>query len=111
LSKYLVLYLSSASAGQQMATATPEQGQAAMNAWYAWQKAAGDAVVDMGSPLAHVATVPSGGDQRGGLYVGGYAIMQADSPDAIRRALEGHPHFAAPDAAIEVHEMLAMPGM
>jgi hypothetical protein len=110
MSKYLILYLSSASAGEQMATATPEQGQAAMAAWYAWQQAAGDAVVDMGSPVAHVATVPSGEDRRGGLYVGGYAIMQADSADAVRRALEGHPHFGAPGAAIEIHEMLSMPG-
>jgi hypothetical protein len=111
MSKYLILYLSSASAGQQMASATPEQGQAAMQAWYAWQGKAGDAIVDMGTPLSYVATLPSGEERRGGLFVGGYAIMQGESADAVRRSLEGHPHFQAPGAAIEIHEMVAMPGM
>jgi hypothetical protein len=37
--------------------------------------------------------------------------MEADSADALRGKLAGHPHFMAPDAAIEVHEMLTMPGM
>jgi hypothetical protein len=58
----------------------------------------------------HATTVPAGGSPRGGLHVGGYSFMQADSVDALRDILADHPHLQAPDAAIEVHEILEMPG-
>jgi hypothetical protein len=109
--RFLVLYLSSASAGQQMASATPEQAKASMDAWTGWMQAAGSTVVEPGAPLAYSLTVPAGTAPRAGLNIGGYAIMEADSAEALRGKLAGHPHFMAPDAAIEVHEMLTMPGM
>ena len=51
MTKYLVLYQSSGSAAAQMATATPEQMQAGMQAWMSWAKKAGSALVDLGQPL------------------------------------------------------------
>ena len=108
MSKYLVLYLSSMSAQEQMAGATPEQGQESMEEWTRWAESAGPAIVDLGEPVAHAFTVPDAA--REGLHIGGYSIMQADSPDELRRILQGHPHHKAPGAAIEAHEILAMPG-
>jgi hypothetical protein len=37
--------------------------------------------------------------------------MQADSADELQGILEGHPHHKAPDAVIEAHEILELPGM
>jgi hypothetical protein len=105
MSKYLVLYRSPTTAAEQMAQSTPEQAQAGMEAWTAWAGKAGNAVVDLGSPLQ---VVESGGDQ--GDPIGGYSILEAESAEALAAALDGHPH-AAMGGTIETLEVLAMPGM
>lgn len=103
--KYLVLYRSTLSVGEQMAAATPEAMQASMNDWMAWGAKAGDALVDFGSP-----TQPAGdGDLGPAGWVGGYSFLQADNLDAINALLEGHPHKAV--GTIEVLEVLPQPGM
>jgi hypothetical protein len=51
VTKFLVLYRSPVSAREQMASATPEQAQAGMEAWQAWGEKAGAAIVDFGAPL------------------------------------------------------------
>ena len=111
MATYLVLYLSSASAQEQMASSTPEQGQASMEEWNRWGETAGSAVVDFGKPLTLAFSVPEASGPRQGLHVGGYSIMQAGSADELRRLLEDHPHRQAPGAVIEVHEALELPGM
>ena len=61
MTKYLVLYNAPTSAADQMAQASPEEAQAGMDAWMAWAKEAGDAVVDLGMPLGkgrHLDVVP-----------------------------------------------------
>jgi hypothetical protein len=57
VTKYLVLYRSSMSAGEQMAGGSPEDAQAGMELWMSWAGRVGAAMVDMGSPLNDVATV------------------------------------------------------
>jgi hypothetical protein len=94
-----------------MASSSPEQAKVSMDAWMAWTAKAGSAVVDLGAPVMHATTVPSGSAPRGGLHVGGYSVMQADWVESLRARLADHPHLQAPAGAIEVHEILAMPGM
>lgn len=106
MTKYLVLYMSSATAGEQMG-GDPEAGMAA---WMNWFGKVGSAMVDGGSPLAQVAELPTlGGDS--GRHVGGYSILQADSQKDVEALLDGHPHYDAPGASIVVLEFLPMPGM
>ena len=105
MTKYLVLYRSSMTAGEQMAQSTPEQAQAGMDAWMGWAEQAGDAVVDLGTPLA---VVDPGGDSSD--PIGGYSILQAESHDALGKVLEGHPHKTM-GGTIETLEFLPMPGM
>ena len=105
--KYLVLYRSSATPEQQMGT--PEQAQEGMALWMKWFEKTGPALVDFGSPLGKAQTVPGGADS--GLPIGGYSILEAESPEAAAKLLDGHPHTHAPDAAFEVLEFLPMPGM
>jgi hypothetical protein len=108
MAKYMILYRAPMSARDQMANATPEQMKAGMDAWMAWAGKAGDAVVDLGTPLApstHVgATAASGED------VCGYSILQAASAQDITNLLDGHPHLEMPGSSIDVVEMLSMPG-
>ena len=105
MTKYLVLYRSSMTASDQMSQSTPEQAQAGMDAWTAWAQQAGDAIVDLGTPLD---VVEPGGDS--GDPVGGYSILQAESHDALTKILEGHPHKAM-GGTIETLECLQIPGM
>ena len=100
MAKFLVLYRAEVSAQEQMAQATPEQAQAGMDAWMGWAGKAGDAIVDLGSPLA-----PVGGADA---TLGGYSVLQADSAEAVSSVLEGHPHLQI--GTIDVHECLEMPG-
>ncbi len=109
MTKYLLLYRSTVSAGDQMANATPEQAQAGMEAWMAWGGKAGPAITDMGSPTQTVATVGDGPTTSG--FVGGYSLMEAETTDALTALLDGHPHLMMPGNAIEVCELLPMPGM
>jgi hypothetical protein len=104
MTKFLVLYRATTTAAEQMASGTPEQAQAGMDAWMAWAQRAGDAVVDLGAPLAVVETAGDTGDP-----VGGFSILQADDAEARENVLDGHPH-AAMGGTIEVLEFLQMPG-
>jgi len=105
MTKYLALYRSKMTASEQMAQGTPEQAQAGMEAWMSWAGQAGDAIVDLGTPLA---VVEAGGDS--GDPIGGYSILQAESHEALAKVLEGHPHLAM-GGTIETLEFLSMPGM
>ena len=105
VTKYLVLYRAKMTAREQMAQGTPEQAQAGMEAWTAWAERAGDAVIDLGSPLA---VVEAGGDS--GDPIGGYSIFQADSHETLASILEGHPHLSM-GGTVETLEFLTMPGM
>jgi hypothetical protein len=107
--KYLVLYKSSATAAEQMAAGDPAQAEQAMGLWVAWMKNVGPALVDPGSPLgAETELPPTGGSAQ--RHIGGYSILQGESVGDIEAMLDGHPHYHSPDATIEVHEFLAMPG-
>ena len=111
MTKFMVLYRSSTSARDQMADATPEQMKAGMDAWMAWAGKAGDAVVDLGAPLAPATHVGPGSPAPGVDELSGYSVMQADSAAALGGVLDGHPHLSMPGNSIEVLEMLSMPGM
>ena len=109
MTKFMSLYRSPVTAREQMASSTPEQGQAGMEAWMAWAGKAGDAIIDLGVPLADAAWVGpgSGGD---GLHVTGFSILEAESADAITALLDGHPHLGW-GGSVQVLEFLSIPGM
>jgi hypothetical protein len=109
MTKYLLLYRAPVSATDQMADSSPEQAQAGMDAWMTWAGKAGSAIVDMGSPVAPATSI--GADRAAGDFIGGYSILEAESLDALRAILDGHPHLQLEGAAIEVHELLPIPGM
>jgi hypothetical protein len=105
----LLLYRSTVSAQDQMVDATPEQAQAGMDAWMAWGGKAGSAITDLGSPTQTVATLGDGPATSG--FIGGYSLMEAETTEALTALLDGHPHLMMPGNAIEVCELLPMPGM
>ena len=91
-----------------MSNATPEQAQEGMDAWMNWAGKAGSAITDLGSPTQY------GRDRRRrpgrSGFVGGYSFMEAESAEALKALLDGHPHLMMDGNAIEVLELLELPG-
>jgi hypothetical protein len=112
MTKYLLLYFSPVSAQDQMASASPEEGEAGMEAWNAWAGRAGSAIVDFGSPVQAAGTVGTDGGGVGGGrgHLGGFSILEADSADALRALIEDHPHLMLDGASIEFFEFLELTG-
>jgi hypothetical protein len=112
MKKFLVLYHSTSTNMEQMASSSPEQMKAGMDMWMQWAGRAGSSIIELGAPLGAAATVDAkGAHQSMRANLGGYSVLQAESIDALAKVLEGHPHFHAPGASIEVHEIMGMPGM
>jgi hypothetical protein len=110
MTRFMVLYRSAVTARDQMAAASPEQTKAGMEAWMAWASEAGDAIVDLGSPLASAADVGPGSSDGAIEQVVGFSVLQAESVDAVTSLLKKHPHLHMDAASIEVFEFLPMPG-
>lgn len=103
MARFLILYRSQRTAGEQMA-GSPEDMQASLDAWMAWGASAGEHLVDFGSP-----TMPtSEADPGPAGWIGGYSIMQAADLAELTSLIEAHPHTS--DGTIEVLQMLDMPG-
>ncbi len=110
MAKFMVLYRSPVSAEEQMASATPEQAQAGLDAWNAWGAKAGDSLVDFGTPVSHAGVVGAGGAPSGD-YIGGFSVLEAGSADELKPLLDDHPHLMMEGATIEILEYLPTPGM
>ena len=111
MKKFLILYRSSVSAAEQIAKANPEQAKAGMELWMNWSKKNGQSIVDMGAPLGNDIHINASSNVRGESHITGFSILQAESIDAVKKIMDGHPHFHAPSGSIEVLEFLQMPGM
>ena len=107
----MVLYRSPFSAEEQMTGADPAQVKAGMDAWMTWAKEAGDAVVDLGTPLGRGRHLDGSQVASSDTDLAGYSILQAYSLDEVVKLLERHPHVKVPENSVEVLPMLAMPGM
>ena len=112
MKKYLVLYMSSVPASEQMSKVSPEQAKAGMDLWMTWAKKVGSGIVDMGAPVGNgIKVARNGSSSPTDSKVSGFGILQAESTKALQELLKNHPHFRAPGASIEAFEFLPMPGM
>jgi hypothetical protein len=111
MKKFLVLYKAPASSFQQMQKASPEQQKAGMDAWMAWSKKSASSIVDMGGPLGKSLRVTPTSSAACSNDLGGFSIMQAESKEALAEGMKGHPHFMMPEGAIEIVELMPIPGM
>ena len=111
---FLVIYHAPIDAMAQTGSLSPEQQAAGMALWQAWAERAGSKLLDMGAPLingrrvaAQAEPMPSTRD------VAGYSLLSADDWDEVMSLLEGHPHISGwhPEATIEIHETMVIPGM
>jgi hypothetical protein len=111
MKKFLVLYKAPLASFEQAMKASPAEQKSGMEAWMAWSKKAGSAVIDLGAPLGKTMKVTPSGASPSTNDLGGFSIMQGESKEAVAATLKGHPHFQMANGTIEVVEMMAIPGM
>jgi hypothetical protein len=111
MAKYMILYKSTLSASDLMATATPEQMKASMAEWMSLKEKLDKSIdFEWGMPLQATSEITTGTVKDSQSPVSGYATMEGDK-EAIIGALKSHPHLKRDGASIDVLEMLSMPGM
>jgi hypothetical protein len=104
MKKFLVSYHAPVPLLEQIAHATPEESQASMQAWMAWTKKAGSAVVDLGVPLGNSKKIGIAGNADA--TVVGYSVVQADSINSAAKLFDGHPHLKINGCSIEIFEQV-----
>jgi|GEM_PF-111229 len=112
--RFLIVYHAPAEAMAQTANVTPEQQAAGMELWRAWAERAGSKLVDLGAPLINGKRLTAeGAEAPSSKEVSGYSVLQAEDWEELMELLTGHPHLSGwhPDASIEVHETMVIPGM
>jgi hypothetical protein len=108
MSKYLYLYRGPAT---PMEDFTPEQSAEQTKAWGDWMGRVGSALVDQGAPFGGRTAVVDNGSTSKPSDQNGYTIVEADSLDAARTLLKGHPFLAEGKGrfSVEVFELAPMP--
>jgi hypothetical protein len=107
MSKFLYLYRGPA---RPMSDFTPEESEASMKAWTEWMGKVGGSLADGGAPFgARFAQADDGTDREAG-DLNGYTVVEAESPDAARALLDGHPYLNEGKGryAVEVFELVPM---
>ena len=91
---------------------TPEQQKKGMDAWMKWMEANKTSIVEGGAPLGKTKRVDSNGASSSKNEIGGYSIVQAESPEAATKLFgKDHPHLKMPGTWLEIMEIMPLPGM
>jgi hypothetical protein len=112
--RFLIIYHAPMYAMAQTANASPEQLAEGVAMWNAWAKRAGSKLHDLGAPLVNGKRLhPNGTTASSTKDVAGYSLLQAEDWDDVMDLLSGHPHISGwhPEATIEIHETMLLPGM
>jgi hypothetical protein len=96
-----------------MADMSEEQGKAVMEKWQQWMGKIGDALVDIGQPMANGTAVVDDGSTGQPTLLNGYTIIQAENMDNAKSLVEGHPFLSEGSGkfSVEIHELMPTPGM
>jgi hypothetical protein len=112
--RFLIIYHAPIDSMTQMANSSPEDMAKGMAMWEAWAKRAGSQLADLGAPLVNGKRIHSNGSSApSSSNVTGYSLLEAEDWDDLVDLLSGHPHISGwnPEATIEVHEAMLIPGM
>ena len=110
MKKFILLYNGPATDTADM---SEEEVKAIMAKWVDWMKKIGDAMVDMGMPMANGVSVVDDGSGGTPSQLNGYSIVQAEDMDGAKALVDGHPFLGEGSGkfSVEIHELLPVPGM
>lgn len=87
---------------------TPEEMQAGMQEWKAWQEDNQAHIPELGSPVGANTRVTADSATEVPNELAGYSIMQGESKEAVVELVKTNPHFKVPGGYIEVMEVKQM---
>jgi hypothetical protein len=88
-----------------------ERSKKGVAAWHQWMEDHKAVIVDEGGPLSRTSRATSDGVADGKNNLGGYLVIRAESQADAAKLFLNHPSFAIfPGEAVEVMEVLPMPG-
>ncbi len=107
MARYIYLYRGPAT---PMADFTSEQSAEQMRAWGEWMGRVGSALVDGGAPFGDRSAVGDDDSSPAPSDLNGYTIVEADSLDAARALVDGHPFLSDGKGqfTIEIFELVPM---
>src|SRR3989344_14958 len=105
MKKFILLYNGPATKAEDMPL---EMQSAIMAKWGEWMGKIGDAMVDMGQPMANGIAVVDDGSTSNATLLSGYSIIQATDMEAARTLIADHPFLSDKTGkfSIEIHELL-----
>jgi hypothetical protein len=109
MKKFMVLYLATISAQEQMQNMSAEDMKKGMEPWMEWAKKCGENLVDFGTPLINGQRLTKSGSSPSDSNIAGYSVLQANDIEGAKALLEGHPHLKWMEGAgIDVFELAPM---
>ena len=112
MKKFLALYTANADAmADMMKNSTPEQRKQGTEAWMKWMDDNKASLADRGAPVGKTKRIDAKGIKDAKNDVCGYSIVQAESADEAARIFgKDQPFLQMPGAAIDMIEIMEMPG-
>jgi hypothetical protein len=113
MKKYLAMFIAPVEAydkmKEEMKNKTPEQQQAEMEGWKTWMTAHAANIVDHGGGLGKTMRVKEGGSVEATRNeLGGYMIIQAETPEEAAAIYKDSPHFGVTGGWVDVMEISQM---
>jgi hypothetical protein len=107
MARYIYLYRGPAT---PMEDFTSEQSAEQMRLWGEWMGRVGSALVDGGAPFGDRSAVADDGSSSAPSDLNGYTIVEADSLEAARALVDGHPFLSEGKGrfTIEIFELVPM---
>ena len=108
MKKYIVLYNGPASDMDDMPS---EKADEVMEAWKNWMGKVGDALLDVGQPMANGVAIVDDGSDGQATILSGYSLLQANDIEEAKKLLADHPFLSEGrgNFKIEIHELMPVP--
>ncbi|MCA9344597.1 hypothetical protein KC946_02070 [Candidatus Saccharibacteria bacterium] len=110
MTKFMLLYKGPAT---PMENISEENGKEIMDGWRRWMEKVGDALTDIGSPLAPGKAQVDDGKVREAIDLSGYTIIQAENIDKALELVKDHPFLSdkTGEFSVEIFEITPLPDM
>lgn len=108
MAKFIYVYKGPAT---DMSDMTEEQSKAVLDAWGQWIAKTGNALVDIGNPMAHGLSLVDNGSAGKPALLNGYSIVEAVDISEAKELADGHPFLSEGKGnfAIDIYELLPVP--
>lgn len=108
MAKYIYVYKGPAT---DMSEMTEEQSKAVLDAWNQWMQKLGDALLNVGNPMANGISIVDDGSQGIAAELNGYSIVEAENLAHAKSLAHGHPFLSEGKGnfAIDIFELMPVP--